>query len=415
MRSRRRGRIAPTRLSPLDLLGEAVSGILARPGRTALTMLGVVLGVGTVVAVLGITTTATAQISERFTVLAATEVTVKAAGFDFETPRPQTSRPAFPDDADARARQIKGVNNAGLARMVTSPEVTGVPLPGARPHAVPVLGATPGYLPALRAEVGAGRLFDTGHAERFDPVAVLGRSAARRLGIDRLDAQPVIFLGDIPFTVIGIVDDVQRKADTLSSIVIPLRTADELWSVLESEEDGEPPEMVVDTELGAAPVVAEQLALALRPDDPAALSVVPPPDPKTLKQNVQGDLNTLFLLLAAICLIIGMVGIANTTLVAVLERTAEIGLRRALGARKRHVAAQFLTESALVGTVGGTVGAATGVLAIIGVALAEQWTPILEPAAVLPAPLLGSVVGILAGLYPATKAAGIPPAEAFRR
>jgi putative ABC transport system permease protein len=173
--------------------------------------------------------------------------------------------------------------------------------------------------------------------------------------------------------------------------------------------------MVVDTDLGAAPVVARQLAVALRPDDPGALTVVPPPDPHTLRDNVQSDLNTLFMLLAAVSLIIGMLGIANTTLVAVLERTGEIGLRRALGARRRHITAQFLTESAAIGTIGGLVGAALGVVTVVAIAVVRDWTPILDLKLLLPAPLGGTAIGLLAGLQPAARAARIPPAEAFRR
>lgn len=415
----RRGsrRVKPTRLTVVDLVGEAVTGVLSRPGRAVLTMLGVVLGVGTFVAVLGLTTTASGQISQRFTILAATEVTVKPT-------QQRTSdggvrdRPVFPANVDAKAGKINGVNHAGASQVITGAVggVTGVPLPGAREAQIPVISATPGYLRALRAQVSLGRLFDDGHVQRTDPVVILGRTAARRLGISRIENQPVVFLGGNPFTVIGIIDDVRRNANVLSSIVVPRSTASALWPELNrAGGPGGTPEMIVDTELGAAPVVAEQLAVAIRPEDPSALTVVPPPDPQSLRDTVENDLNSLFVLLAAVSLVIGTVGIANTTLVAVLERTGEIGLRRALGARRRHIAAQFLAESALVGTTGGVVGAALGVLAIVGAALAQRWTPILEPVAVLPAPVVGTFVGVIAGLYPATKAASIPPAEAFRR
>jgi putative ABC transport system permease protein len=123
----------------------------------------------------------------------------------------------------------------------------------------------------------------------------------------------------------------------------------------------------------------------------------------------------LFLLLAAISLVIGAVGIANTTLVAILERTGEIGLRRSLGARPRHIAAQFLTESATLGTLGGLLGTSIGVSTVVLVAVIENWTAVLNPLYVMPAPLMGSVVGLLAGLYPALRAARIEPLEALRR
>jgi putative ABC transport system permease protein len=126
-------------------------------------------------------------------------------------------------------------------------------------------------------------------------------------------------------------------------------------------------------------------------------------------------LTALFLGLAAVCLIIGAVGIANTSLVAVLERVSEIGLRRALGARRNQIAAPVLAEGALLGTMGGLFGTSLGVLAVVGVAIAHEWTAVLEPWAVLPAPFIGTVTGVLAGLYAALRAAGTEPITALRR
>ena len=114
-------------------------------------------------------------------------------------------------------------------------------------------------------------------------------------------------------------------------------------------------------------------------------------------------------------LLIGAVGIANTTLVAVMERVGEIGLRRALGARPMHVAIQFLTESGTLGTLGGLIGSSLGIIVTISVALAHHWTAVLNPATTLTAPLVGTITGLLAGAYPAMRAARIEPLEALRR
>ncbi|MFD0529199.1 ABC transporter permease [Kitasatospora arboriphila] len=178
--------------------------------------------------------------------------------------------------------------------------------------------------------------------------------------------------------------------------------------------DDEAAHLIAATRVGAADVVADQLAVALRPDAPDLLTVTAPPDPHGLRDRVTSDLTGLFLALAAICLVVGAVGIANTTLVAVLERTPEIGLRRSLGARTRHIAAQFLTESTALGTLGGLIGTCLGVLTVLAVAASRDWTAVLQPWATLPAPLIGSAVGLLAGLYPAVRAARTDPLTALR-
>ncbi|MEU7469874.1 ABC transporter permease [Streptomyces sp. NPDC044984] len=402
------------RLSVRDLLGEALAGVLQRPVRTMLTMVGVVLGVGTVVAVLGMTASASGQISERFTALTATEVTVRpSAGAQDAAGSPDGS--PFPADADARAARIEGVRSAGTYYALASArvgDITGVPLPGASAQRLPVIAASAGTLPALRATLQGGRLFDSVLDDRAEPVAVLGSGAARRLGVSRLDRRPVIFIGGTPFTVIGIVGDVERKAEVLSSVIVPRGTAHRMWGPPGKRD--QPARMIVDTELGAAADVAGQLPLALRPDRPDVLQAVAPPDPRTLRNDVSTDLDSLFLLLSGVSLAIGTVGIANTTLIAVLERTGEIGLRRALGARRRHVVAQFLTESALIGGVGGLVGAAAGVVAVVAVAVVQRWTPVLPLTVAVLAPVIGLATGLVAGAYPALRAARIEPVDAFR-
>jgi putative ABC transport system permease protein len=173
--------------------------------------------------------------------------------------------------------------------------------------------------------------------------------------------------------------------------------------------------MVIQTRLGAAPLIAKQAAPALRPDAPELINGIAPPDPRTLRDSVATDVNGLLLTLAAVAVVVGALGIANTTLVAILERTAEIGLRRSLGARPRHIAMQFLTEACLLGAFGGLIGASAGVLVVIVVSVLHDWTSIIDPRNVLPAPLVGAAIGLLAGIYPAIRASRIEPARAMRQ
>ncbi|AGZ41623.1 ABC transporter permease [Actinoplanes friuliensis] len=397
-----------SRLSLRDLVGEAVSGILQRPGRSTLTMLGTVLGIGAMVAILGLTTTAGGQIDRRFTALAATEVTVEDVGAD------QVSHEmSFPADAGSRIRQINGVVRGGVLwpLPLRKATISGVPEVSGESSGLALYAAEPDALATLHPVITTGRTFDAFHVSRRERVAVLGIGAANRLGITRLDAYPAVFINGSPYTVIGIISELERQPELLLGVILPSSTALTAYGPPVDQ----PAKMIVETRLGAARVVAQQAPLALRPDAPDRFRAIAPPDPQSLRGSVTSDLNVLFVVLAAITLIIGGVSIANTTFVAVLERTGEIGLRRSLGARRRHIAAHFLAESAALGTLGGLVGTSLGVVVVVVVALIQDWTAVLQPWTVLPSPAAGTLVGVAAGLFPAIRAAKIEPVEALRR
>lgn len=409
----RRERVRPPGITPRDLLREVLAGLVRRPARAALTMLGTLLGVGAFVAVLGLTTTAAGQVGRDFSALAATTVTVTDAGDG----NPEDTRTSFTADARGRLVRLGGVVDAGVWFTPTvrpAPTISAVPPlhgGGAPRTGLSLAAVDPGIFAVAGAEVVRGRIWDEFAQSRAEPVAVLGADAARALDIDRLDTQPVVFVNNRAYPVIGILAGFQRLPELAASVMIPTSTALATY--------GPPVEprarMLIQTRLGAAQLIAGQAARALRPDNPALFTVAAPADPTALRGNVTARLNSLFLLLAGISLIIGAVGIANTTLVAVLERTAEIGLRRALGARPRHIAAQFLAESVATGALGGLIGTTLGIAVTVGTAAAHRWTPVLEPWTVLAAPLLGAAAGALAGLYPALRAARIEPAGALRR
>lgn len=393
-----------------DLLGEAGAGLLARPGRVALTVLGTVVGIAALVATLGLSETAGNQIVGRFSEVAATDVVV--------TPVPgaiggTAAASAIPWDAEARLRRLNGVAAAGtLAEVdVRGALVRSVPINdplGQTEVQLPVRAASPGLWRAVRARLTAGRFPDAGHSVRDDRVAVLGMNAARRLGISSLDHQPAIFIGDRLFQVAALVATVGRQPSLLGSVAIPDGTARSDYGL------AAPGSVQVETDIGAVEVVARQAPRALSPSAPELLRVSAPPDPETLRAGVENDLNALFLLLGGVSLLVGALGIANVTLVSVLERVGEIGLRRALGAARRHIAAQFLIESAVMGLLGGIVGASLGTLVVVAVSASRSWTPVLDPWVPLAAPLAGMLVGLVSGAYPSLRAAAMEPVESLR-
>jgi macrolide transport system ATP-binding/permease protein len=400
--------LRPTRITIRDLWSEAFSACLARPGRAVLTVLGTVIGIAALVATLGISKTAGGQIVARFDALAATDVSI--------TPRstggPVVSR-AIPWDAAARVRRLAGVVAAGtLADVdVRGALVRSVPVndpSGQSKFQLSVKAASPGLFPAVRATLKSGRVFDEGHSARGDRVAVLGPAAAERLNLAAVDQQPAVFIDDHLYLVVGILTDVARQADLLGAVIIPEGTARQEFGLLA------PGSVQIETAIGAARLVAHQAPIALNPDNPTTFKVAQPPDPQSTKNAVKNDLNSLFLILGLVSLLVGAIGIANVTLVSVLERVGEIGLRRALGAGRRHIAAQFLTESAVMGLFGGILGASLGTLVIVAVAVSRQWTPILDLAVPLTAPLIGILIGLGSGLYPAWRAARLQPVDALR-
>jgi putative ABC transport system permease protein len=410
------------RFTARDATAEAVAGIVQRPGRAALTMLGTVLGVGAFVAVLGLTATGAGQISRQFTVLEDTTVTVEDNGPANNVAPPDANPPiGFGSDADAVADHINGVTAAGVWWPVSLPQGTNftgsLALSAAGSQTTNLLAASPGAVAAMGLSMVAGSALTSYENATSQHVAMIDTTTATELGISpaRLASHPAVFVGGIAYTVVGIYSSAQRVVTDESAMLIPENTAlGDFGNPQPGIGNQDEAQMVVATRIGAAQTVAKQIAAAELPADPARLVVTSPPNPQNLQSEVSGDLAGLFLVLALISLLIGAVGIANTTLVAVLERTEEIGLRRAVGARPRHIAAQFLAESTALGTLGGLIGTCIGVGTVVIFAAFKDWTAVLNPAYTLPAPVIGSVVGFLAGAYPALRAARTSPLAALR-
>jgi putative ABC transport system permease protein len=400
------------RFSVQDLLVEASYGVGARPSRLIMTTLGTVLGIASLVVTIGFAQTAAGQISNQFDAVSATQIMIEPASTRNSSGAEQATG-RLPWDASERVDRLAGVEGAGLVADVDvgSQLITSVPVndPSAAQTLSPsVIATSPGLLAAVRGKVVTGRYFDAGHDERADRVAVLGSRAADVLGINRVDSQPSIFIAEVPYTVIGIIDGVERRANLLDAVILPLNTARADFGLTA------PAELHVQIDVGAGTLVARQAPIALDPNAPENFTVQAPAAASALQDNIQADINIVFLTLGILALLAGGLGIANVTLLSVMERVGEIGLRRALGATKRDIARQFIVESAVIGLLGGLIGSALGVFAIVVVSLLQGWTPILDPVVAVGAALLGTVVGLAAGAYPAVRASNIEPITALR-
>lgn len=400
----RSGVTSRRRLYPRDALGQALTTPFQRVGRAALTVLGTVLGVSILVTVIGLTSSARAQINRRFASLESTEVRVSDSGVKLSS------------NGARAALSLTGVVAAGVLDTTFNPQPTvtatgdAVALAtepaGASP---PTIGASRGALEVIRARI-QGAMFTPLEDTSGAHVALLGVAAAEQLGIN--DVPTTVYIEGIVFFVQGLIESAGSNAEVLESVVIPDTTAHQLFA--RSDQVGAET-LIVATKAGYATAVAGALPTHVDPVNPNNVSVLTPPSPAGLGQEVSGDVTGLLLVLGGVCLVAGVMGIANMMLVSVLERVREIGLRRAIGARRAQIATQFLLESLALGTLGGVIGTALGLTIVAAVALARDMAPVIPTWTLVAAPAVGALAGLLAGAYPASRAARIEPLAALGR
>lgn len=390
----------PERLSLTDYLRLALVGLRTRILRAALSALGIAIGVAAIVAVLGLSASSQAGLINEINALGTNLLTVQNG----QTLFGQTAE--LPSLAPAMIGRISGVIEAQSTGSVTANAYRSPLIPSIDTNAISVDAASLGLLPAVGTAMAKGRFLNAA-TERL-PVAVLGATAAQRLGIDRVFPGERIWVGGQWFYLAGILRPAVLAPSVDASVLVGFPAAETYLSF-----DGHPSTVYVRAETGEVSTVQSRLAPTANPEAPNEVNVSQPSAALVAEAKAKSALNSLFLGLGAISLVVGAVGVANIMLIGVLERRSEIGLRRALGATKGHVRIQFLSEAILLGAFGGAVGVLLGALSTALYASTKGWAivvPVLAWGGGLGAALL---IGTVAGLLPALRAARMSPTQAL--
>jgi putative ABC transport system permease protein len=395
--------LAPSRrkIGVADLVRVALGGLRTRRLRSGLSALGIAIGVASMVAVLALSDSSRADLLAALDELGTNLLTAEPGQsiFGEDSTLPATAIPMV--------NRIAGVEQASAVTNVSARVLRTDYIPRSDSNGLRVRAVDTDLLSTLGGTMREGRFLDTA-TERY-PAVVLGSVAAERLGISRLSGRVRIQIGTGWFTVVGVMESLPLSPDLDRAVLIGHPVAE---ARLDASSDAT--RIYVRALPDAVTRVRSVLASTANPEHPEEVNVARPSDAIEAKAAAKAAFRTLFLGLGAIALLVGGVGIANVMVISVIERRSEIGLRRALGATRRHIRTQFLAESLVLAGAGGALGVALGVGATAIFAAARGWALLVPPVAVAGGVGASLAMGALAGLYPAVRAARLAPTEALR-